>query len=178
MKDMKLPVTCHMPLVTLLWKTWNFLWHVPKKRCESFHIFEIKNFWVTKATFNNWKFMNNLAFIVKIRIHVCLLRDTWSLREVKGDNPLCGVCRYASPDSLWFLRISNLKQGIIFYLVGFVSLVWSLDRVTQVVMDSLLSFPFCGKKVILNTFGGIARSYEFYAHGICFIWGLHRKNLF
>ena len=81
--------------------------------------------------------MNNLAFIVKIRIHVCLLRDTWSLREVKGDNPLCGVGRYASPDSLWFLRISNLKQGIIFYLVGFVSLVWSLDRVTQVVMDGL-----------------------------------------
>ena len=82
-----------------------------------------------------------------------------------------------SPDRLWFLRISNLKQGIIFYLVGFVSLVSSLDRVTQVVMDSLLSFPFCGKKVILNTLGRIARSYELYAHGICFIRGLHRKKI-
>ena len=64
-------------------------------------------------------------------------------------------------------------------LVGFVSLVWSLDRITQVVMDGLLSFPFCGKKVwLLNMLGRVARSYELYAHGICFIRGLHRKNCF
>ena len=29
-------------------------------------------------------------------------------------------------------------------------------------MDGLLSFPFCGKKVILNTLGRIARSYVLY----------------
>ena len=57
------------------------------------------------------------------------------------------------------------------------SLVWSLDRVTQVAMDGLLSFPFCGKKVILNTLGRISRSYELYAHCICFI-GLKEKNCF
>ena len=33
--------------------------------------------------------------------------------------------------------ISSLKYGIIFYVVALVSLVWSLDRVTQVVMDGL-----------------------------------------
>ena len=44
-------------------------------------------------------------------------------------------------------------------------------------------FYFVGKKVILNTLGRIARSYELYAegeyfyypHGICFR-GLHRKK--
>ena len=57
------------------------------------------------------------------------------------------------------------------------SLVWCLDRVTQVVMDGLLSFPFCGKKgSILNMLGRIPRSYELYAHGICFIIRLHRWN--
>ena len=30
-------------------------------------------------------------------------------------------------------------------------------------MDGLLSFPFCGKKVILNKLGRIARSYQLYA---------------
>ena len=43
------------------------------------------------------------------------------------------------------------------------SLVPSIDRVTQVVIDGLLSFLFCGKKLILNTLGRIARSYELYA---------------
>ena len=67
------------------------------------------------------------------------------------------------------------------------SLVPSINRVTQVVIDGLLSFLFCGKKLILNTLGRIARSYELYAavkenffhnhHGICFR-GLHRKKLF
>ena len=59
---MELSVTCH------------------QKRCESFHIFEFKNIQVTKATFNKRKFMKNLVFLVQIRIHVCLPRDTWSLR--------------------------------------------------------------------------------------------------
>ena len=57
------------------------------------------------------------------------------------------------------------------------SSVWSLDRVTQVVMDGLLSFPFCGRKFwMLNMIGRSARSYELYAHGICFIRGLHNKK--
>ena len=43
------------------------------------------------------------------------------------------------------------------------SLVWSLERVIQVVMDGLFHpFQFVGKKVILNTLGRIARSYELY----------------
>ena len=46
----------------------------PKKRNESFDISEFKNISVTKATFNNRKFMNNPAFVVPI--HVCLPRDT------------------------------------------------------------------------------------------------------
>ena len=33
------------------------------------------------------------------------------------------------------------------------------------------------KKVILNTLGRIARSYELYAHGISFIRGPHRKKI-
>ena len=82
--------------------------------------------------------MNNLAFIVKIRIHVCLLRDTWSREEeIIPYIGSVGMDPLIDPDRVWFLRISNLKQGIIFYLVSFVSLVWSLDRVTQVVMDGL-----------------------------------------
>ena len=49
-----------------------------------------------------------------------------------------------------------------FYLVVLVSLVWSLDRVTQVVMDGLFHpFHFLEKKVILNTLGRIARSYVY-----------------
>ena len=45
-----------------------------KIRYESFHIFELKKILITKATFNNRKLMNNLAFVVPI--HVCLQRDT------------------------------------------------------------------------------------------------------
>ena len=44
-------------------------------------------------------------------------------------------------------------------------------------MDGLLSFPFCGKRVNLNWLGRITTSYEFYAYGICFIRGLHRKKI-
>ena len=40
-----------------------------------------------------------------------------------------------------------MRKSIIFYLVGLVSLVWSLDRVTQVVMDGLFHpFHFVEKK--------------------------------
>ena len=43
------------------------------------------------------------------------------------------------------------------------SLVWSLERVIQVVMDGLFHpLHFVEKKVILNTLGRIARSYELY----------------
>ena len=55
--------------------------------------------------------------------------------------------------------------GYHFYLVVLVSLVWSLDGVSQVVMDGLLhSFHFV-EKVILNTLGRIARSYVLYIRG-------------
>ena len=37
-------------------------------------------------------------------------------------------------------------------------------------------FHFVEKKGIRNTLGRIARSYQLYAHGICFIRGLHRKS--
>ena len=67
------------------------------------------------------------------------------------------------------------------------SLVWSLGRVTQVVMHGLVYYPFhfVGKKIILNTLGRVARSYELYAgrknfrypHGIYFR-GFHKKNCF
>ena len=60
------------------------------------------------------------------------------------------------------------------------SLVWSLDRVTQVVMDGLVYYPFhfVEKKVwILNMLGRVAKSYELYARGICFIRGLHKKKI-
>ena len=45
-------------------------------------------------------------------------------------------------------------------------------------MGGLLSFPFCGKRVILNRLGRIARSFELYAQGICFIRELIQKNCF
>ena len=60
------------------------------------------------------------------------------------------------------------------------SLVWSLDRVTLVVMDGLVYYPFhfVEKKVwILNMLGRVAKSYELYARGICFIRGLHKKKI-
>ena len=52
--------------------------------------------------------------------------------EGGGDSPIYGLGRQV------LLSIANL--GIIFYLVGFVSL--SLDRVIQVVMDDLVYYPF------------------------------------
>ena len=95
---MELPVTCH------------------QKRCESFHIFEFKNIQVTKATFNNRKFMKNLVFVVQIRIHVCLPRDKWSLRgeeiilqlftevEVVVPRPRSGeVNIHHKPPTLWWI---------------------------------------------------------------------------
>ena len=56
----------------------------------------------------------------------------------------------------------TLNRVSFFYLVGFVSLVLSLDRVTQVVMDGLVYYPFhfVEKLIILNTLGRLARSYE------------------
>ena len=60
------------------------------------------------------------------------------------------------------------------------SLVWSLDSVTLVVMDGLVYYPFhfVEKKVwILNMLGRVAKSYELYARGICFIRGLHKKKI-
>ena len=66
-----------------LWKTWNFPWHVTKKEMNHLICLNLKIFkYITKATFNNRKFMNNPAFVVPI--HVCLPRDTWSLRGVGG----------------------------------------------------------------------------------------------
>ena len=63
--------------------------------------------------------MNKVAFDVSI--HVCLPRE----REVFGVGG-GGIIHIL----------------IIFYVVGFVSLVWSFDRVTEVAMDGLVYYPF------------------------------------
>ena len=79
-----------------------------------------------------------------------------------------------------------MRKSIIFYLVGLVSLVWSLGRVTQVIMDGLFHpFHLVEKTVILNTLGRIVRSYElymrreeffYYPDGICFR-GFHTEKI-
>ena len=160
MKDIKLPVTCHPKKLLII----SYIW--------------IKNIKITKATFNNRKFMNNLAFAVQIRIHVCLPRDTWSLRGEEIIPYTWYVSMYRLIGySFW--GSGTLNRVSFFTLLALC--LWFdpyINRVTQVVMDESLSFPFCGKSVILNTLVRISRSYELCAYGICFIRGLHRKTCF
>ena len=40
-----------------------------------------------------------------------------------GATPICGPYKYVPPDKLWFVRVSNLKQGIIFAFVSVIILV-------------------------------------------------------
>ena len=55
-------------------------------------MFKFKNIKITKATFNNIKFMNNLAFVVQI--HVCLPSEVFGGGGGGGgDNPIYGWAR-------------------------------------------------------------------------------------
>ena len=58
------------------------------------------------------------------------------------------------------------------------SLVWSLDRVTQVVMHGLVYYPFARSEELQGlTSCTQGRRIFYYPHGICFR-GLYRKKLF
>ena len=132
--------------------------------------------------------MNNLAFVAEI--HVCLPRDTWSLRgREEGGGGLSHIwmgyiVKYRLIGyGFWGSRAFNRVS--FFYPVGLVSLFWSLDGVTQVVMDGLFHpFHFVGKKIVilkknckvLRVVYTYWRRIFYYPHGICFR-GLHIEKI-
>ena len=127
--------------------------------------------------------MNNLAYVAEI--HVCLPRDTWSLRG-RGGNPIYGWAREVS--TAWLGMVFEDLEPLIGYhflpcwpcVFGLI-LRWGNS---QVVMDGLFHpFHFVEKIVILKKNYKVFRVVYtywrrifYYPHGICFS-GLHIEKI-